>query len=126
MKPPLLKTSRDIVWVPSQVSKNKPWVRSFYHFLATAVNSGESTNLLTVDYGRRQPCVSAPGSRKVSTLSTTAAEPATVDASYQTVHNYNYNKGFAASLTPAQAIDAIQGRLKVTFYVEHSGNESDS
>ena len=89
---------------------NDATMHSFYHFLATAVKgpSGESSNLLTVDYGR-QPnylAASAPGSRRVSTN----AEPTTVEPNYQTVHNHN--RGFAA-LAPAQALDALQGILNV-------------
>ena len=98
---------------------NDATMHSFYHFLATAVKgpSGESSNLLTVDYGR-QPnylAASAPGSRRVSTN----AEPTTVEPNYQTVHNHN--RGFAA-LAPAQALDALQGILNVydCNYVENS------
>ena len=98
---------------------NDATMHSFYHFLATAVKgpSGESSNLLTVDYGR-QPnylATSAPGSRRVSTN----AEPTTVEPNYQTVHNHN--RGFAA-LAPAQALDALQGILNVyeCNYVEKS------
>ena len=99
---------------------NDATMHSFYHFLATAVKgpSGESSNLLTVDYGQRQPnylAASAPGSRRVSTN----AEPTTVEPNYQTVHNHN--RGFAA-LAPAQALHALQGILNVydCNYVEKS------
>jgi len=84
---------------------NDATMTSFYQFITTAVRgtsypdeSRKDPNLLSVDFGRSQPCyaASAPGSRKVSTVTNSGdGTTGSNQEHYQTV-SYGYtNKTFA-------------------------------